>query len=332
MTSPLTDRYVTATVRDLDDEQRAEVERELRTTIEDMIDGRLEAGATSRPEAERSVLAELGDPVRLAAGYSGRPLYLIGPRVYPQWRRVMTVLLSTLVPLVTAVNLVVRLFVDDVATEGIGPAVVAALWVGFMVAVNVVFWVTVVFALAERGKVGTGVELEWDPDQLPDDDGTERVGLGETVATVGFLAAAGLALVWQQTSSPVTSGSDPVPVLDPALWSGALPWLLVVLAAQAAVAVAVYRRGAWSRGLAVANVALDLAFAVPVLVLLWAHDLFNPAFVAVLVEGGWADAERDLTVSTAISVVVVLVWSVVETLRHLRRAGTPAQPGPHERG
>ena len=94
MNASLTDRYVTATVRDLDDEQRAEVERELRTTIEDMIDGRLQAGAPSRPEAERAVLAELGDPVRLAAGYSGRPLYLIGRGVYPQWRRVMTVLLT----------------------------------------------------------------------------------------------------------------------------------------------------------------------------------------------------------------------------------------------
>jgi hypothetical protein len=332
MTSSLTDRYVTATVRDLDDEQRAEVERELRTTIEDMIDGRLEAGSPSRPDAERAVLAELGDPVRLAAGYTGRPLYLIGPSVYPQWRRVMTVLLSTLVPLVTAVNLVVRLFVDDVATEGVGPAVVAALWVGFMVAVNVVFWVTVVFALAERGKVATGVELEWDPDQLPDDDGAGRVGLGETVASAGFLVAAGLAIVWQQTSSPVTSGDDSVPVLDPSLWSGALPWLLLVLAAQAVVAVTAYRRGRWSTGLAAANIALDLAFALPVLLLVWAGDLFNPAFVEALVEGGWADAERDLTVGTALGVVVVLVWSVVETLRKLRRAGATAQPGPHERG
>ena len=325
MNASLTDRYVTATVRDLDDDQRAEVERELRTTIEDMIDGRLEAGASSRSEAERAVLAELGDPVRLAAGYSGRPLYLIGPRVYPQWRRVMTVLLTTLVPLVTAVNLVVRLFVDDVAADGVGPAVVAALWVGFMVAVNVVFWVTVVFALAERGKVTTGVELEWDPDQLPEDAGTGRVGLGETVASVAFLAAAALAIVWQQTSSPVTSDGESVPVLDPALWSGALPWLLLVLAAQAVVVVLVHRHATWSRGLAVANIVLDLAFAVPLLLLLRSGSLFNPAFVDVLVEGGWADAERDLNLSTAIGVGVVLVWSIVETLRNLGRARRVAQ-------
>jgi hypothetical protein len=325
MTSSLTDRYVTATVRDLDDDQRAEVERELRTTIEDMIDGHLEAGAASRPEAERAVLVELGDPVRLAAGYTGRPLYLIGPGVYPQWRRVLTVLLSTLVPLVAAVNLVVRLFVDDIETQGVGPAVVSALWVGFMVAVNVVFWVTVAFALAERGKVTTGVEVGWNPDQLPDDVGPGRVGLGETVASVGFLVAAGLAIIWQQTSSPVTSGGESVPVLDPDLWSGVLPWLLLVLVAQAVLAVLAYRRGRWTTALALGNVALDLAFALPLLVLLRAGDLYNPAFVDVLVEGGWAEAERDLTLSTVIGVVVVLVWSVVETLRNLRRTRSTAQ-------
>ena len=73
---------------------------------------------------------------------------------------------------------------------------------------------------------------------------------------------------------------------------------------------------------------LDLAFALPVLALLWAGALFNPAFVDVLVEGGWADAERDLTVSTAIGVVVVLVWSVVETVR---TCAAPAMPTPPRR-
>jgi len=321
MTSSLTDRYVNATVRSLDDEQRAEVERELRTTIEDMIDGRLEAGAPSRPEAEREVLVELGDPVRLAAGYTGRPLYLIGPAVYPQWRRVLTLLLSTLVPLVMVINLVVRLFVDDVATQGVGPAVVGALRVGVMVAVTVVFGVTVVFVLAERGKVAD-VELGWNPDQLPADD-ADSVSLGETVTSVGFVVAAALAILWQQTSSPVTRDGEPVPVLDPALWSGVLPWLVLVLAGQAVVAVIAYRRGRWSTPLALAEVALDLAFAVPVLLLLWAGALFNPSFVGVLVASGWADAQCDLTVTTAIGVVVVLVWSVAEALRRSRRTGHP---------
>ena len=82
MTASLTDRYVAATVSGLDEAQRPEVERELHATIEDMVDARLEAGAPTRADAERAVLVELGDPLRLAAGYSGRPLHLIGPVSY----------------------------------------------------------------------------------------------------------------------------------------------------------------------------------------------------------------------------------------------------------
>jgi hypothetical protein len=79
MTS-LTDRYVHVTVRNLDEGQRHDVEQELRGTIEDMVDARLDAGAAaSRDDAERAVLVELGDPMRLAAEYTGRPLHLIYP-------------------------------------------------------------------------------------------------------------------------------------------------------------------------------------------------------------------------------------------------------------
>ena len=83
MTASLTDRYVAATVSGLDEAQRPEVERELHATIEDMVDARLEAGAPTRADAERAVLVELGDPLRLAAGYSGRPVpttWLTGTR------------------------------------------------------------------------------------------------------------------------------------------------------------------------------------------------------------------------------------------------------------
>ena len=56
-----------------------------------------------------------------------------------------------------------------------------------------------------------------------------------------------LALVWQQTSSPVTSGGESVPVLDPALWSGLDPVAARSCSlAQAVLAVVVYRHGRWT--------------------------------------------------------------------------------------
>ena len=253
MASSLTDRYVAATVRGLDENQRPEVERELHATIEDMVDARLDAGAPTRADAEHAVLVELGDPVRLAAGYSGRPLHLIGPGVYPEWLRLVRVLLVVVVPISVVGTLVARLFVEDVATTNVGSLVGSSIALALTVALHVVFWTTLVFVILER--TGHGSLDTWTPEQLPDTSATGRVGFGETAASVVFLVLVALALVWQQTSSPLRSGGEVVPVLDPALWSGWIPWLLLVLLAQAVLAVVVFRHGRWTTPLATVSVA-----------------------------------------------------------------------------
>ena len=208
------------------------------------MDARLEAGAPTRADAERAVLVELGDPLRLAAGYSGRPLHLIGPGVYPEWLRLVRVLLVVIVPISVIGTLVARLFVEDVATMNVGSLVGSSIAMAITVAVHVVFWTTLVFVILER--TGHASLDTWTPEQLPDTSGTGRVGFGETAGNVVLLVLVALAFVWQQTSSPVTSGGGSVPVLDPALWSGWIPWLLLVLAADAVVALLAYRRGRWS--------------------------------------------------------------------------------------
>jgi hypothetical protein len=315
MTSSLTDRYVRATVAGLDDGQRADVERELRTTIEDMVEARADAGEPTA-EAERAVLTELGDPMRLAAGYSGRPLHLIGPGVYPHWLRLTRLLLVIIVPLAVLGHVVARLLTDAVATDGIGTVAADTVGLALTVALHVVFWTTLVFAVIER-TTASGELGSWDPDELPE-DADRRVGIAETAGSLVLLALVALALVWQQTSPPVRLADTGVPVLDPALWNGWLPLLLVVLLADAVLAVVVFRVGYWTRRLDVVGAALDLAFAVPVLFLLSTDRLFNPAFVEELVQGGWEDAQRDLTVSTTIGILVILVWSLVERIRRDR--------------
>src|SRR4051794_38396607 len=95
----LTDRYVAATLRSVPEKQRPELDKELRASIADAIDDRIEAG--SKPEAaEREVLIELGDPIRLAAGYADRPLYLIGPALFPDYTRLLKLLVGIVVPIV----------------------------------------------------------------------------------------------------------------------------------------------------------------------------------------------------------------------------------------
>ena len=98
----LTDRYVAAALTGVQADQRADVAAELRVSIADAIDARTAHGE-SPDTAERAVLPELGDPMRLAAEYSGRPLYLIGPAFYPDYVSLLRLLLSIVVPIIAIV-------------------------------------------------------------------------------------------------------------------------------------------------------------------------------------------------------------------------------------
>jgi hypothetical protein len=69
----LTQRHVAAVACGVPEDQRSDVERDTAAAIADLTEARLAAG--EEPDAaERAALLELGDPVRLAAAYSSRPL------------------------------------------------------------------------------------------------------------------------------------------------------------------------------------------------------------------------------------------------------------------
>ncbi len=75
--------------------RRADVEAELRASILDALEAR---GAS--PESEDdvvAVLSQLGEPERMADQYQPNRRYLIGPELFPLFKRVMRVLLVTVV-------------------------------------------------------------------------------------------------------------------------------------------------------------------------------------------------------------------------------------------
>ena len=71
--TPLTERYLAAALRGIPEKQRADVERELSSSIADAIEDRV-APARTAAAAEKAVLEGLGDPARLAAGMSVAPV------------------------------------------------------------------------------------------------------------------------------------------------------------------------------------------------------------------------------------------------------------------
>ena len=93
----LTDRYVWAVLRAVPQAKRAELEPEIRALVADAAEAH--AGHASPEAAERVALTELGDPDALAAQYMDTTRFLIGPRLYPEWERLLRLLLPIVVPI-----------------------------------------------------------------------------------------------------------------------------------------------------------------------------------------------------------------------------------------
>ncbi|MCD4534901.1 permease prefix domain 1-containing protein [Nocardioides sp. cx-169] len=298
----LTDRYVHAATRGLPDSQRDDVADELRASIGDRAEALRHTEGLDAERAEYVALEELGDPARLAAGYSGRALQLIGPELYPAYVRVLRSVLLAAVPTVAVVIAIIA------ALDGgsVGSIVGETVWIAATVALHVCFWVTLAFALTERG-VSTGdrgsLGVEWTPDRLPELPRERSGSLVELVSTLVWLGLVGGAVVWQQFRSPV---GDHEPVLDPDLWSFWLPLILALIVVEAAFEVVKYRAAAWSPTLATVNVGLGALFAAPFVYLAAEGRLLNPAAVAEI-QAQWPGFDPD-TMHSAVIVVAVAIW------------------------
>ena len=317
--STLTDRYVWAVLREAPESQRPDLEPEIRALVADAIEARAdrEFEATAR---ERAALLELGEPDVLAARYADRTMYLIGPRLFPEWRRLLTML----VPLVSVIVGIVAGaagFIDGRDPVG---AIVGGITTGIMVAIQTVFWITLVFAVIER--VGSHVPSPlpaWSPDHLPELPVAHRVGIAEAAASIAVSAFAFAGLIWQQALPPIVVDGTSFAIFNPGLWSFWLPYFLVVLVLQGVHMLGVYLRGRWTWGFAIANAGLNAAFAIPAIWLLQTDMLVNPALAERLrnvANEGWFEP------TMSIAAIVVAIVTIIDSVDGFRKAWQNSRP------
>jgi hypothetical protein len=313
----LTDRYITAALKGVPADRRGDAEAELHASIDDAIAARVQLGE-SVDVAEKEVLTGLGDPMRRSAGYSGRPLYLIGPDFYPDYVRLLRLLISIVVPVIA----VVVGLASGTAGADAAQAVLSGLAAGFNVGVQVALWVTVVFAIVDRvAKRPRGTASGWDLGDLPELP-PNRVGLGETVGSVCGLALLAWVLLWQPGyQETFDAGGPSIPILDPALTSFWIPYLVVVLASSIVMEIVTYRVGHWTIPLAVINTVLSLAFAIPVIWLIASGQLLNPAFVSTVGTGEFARVAELVPTIVAWVVGVICAVDITDAWRKAVRTG-----------
>ena len=312
--STLTDRYVWAVLRSVPEPQRPDLEPELRALVADAVEARLAVG--SAPEAaEREALVELGDPDVLAARYNDRPLVLLGPSVYVPWKRLLTIVLPIAVT-IGAATAVLGAALDGREVAGlVGVAVSAAI----NVAIQTVFWITLVFVVIERVGRAELAGRRWTPDSLPPIPRTRRPDASEVVTTVATAAITAGLLIWQQVAAPIRIDGVGHPLIDPALWSSWLPLIIAVLVAEILLALASYLLGRWTWTYAALNAVLALAFAVPTVWLLQSGNLLDPGLTAAIRAEGHGAALATASTIAVIGVLTVTVWEVIDGFLRARR-------------
>ncbi len=256
-------------------------------------------------QAEYAALEELGDPDRLAAGYTGKRLQLIGPELYPAYVRVLKAVLLSVVPVVV----IVLAIVEAIDGQSVADILGGAIWNGLHPR-RADRLLDHPRLRPGRARFGDGRPCRSSsassghPKQLPQIPSGSIRSVGELVSSLVWLALIGAAIVWQQFRSPI---GDQLPMLDPDLWSFWLPLILALLVVEMAFEVVKYRAGSWSRGLATANVVLRALFAAPIVYLAATDKLLNPAAVAEI-QDGWPGFDP-ATANTVVIVAALLIWA-----------------------
>jgi hypothetical protein len=295
------DRYVAEVGRMLPERNRADVEKEIRSLLQDALDAEA-AGAGATDEQALAILRQFGPPREMAMRY-GASQYLIGPLLYPTFVTVLRV--------VVGIALAVSLFGVVLSIAQAPPRLEDAFaMVGGIVGsvVQAAAWVVLVFALVERLNLRWELKQKgqaWDPSSLPPAETYDRVSAFETIVTVVFTTAflVFLNVILDSQGRVTVEGGDWTSVaIFSAEFLRYIPWLTALLAAEMVVAVVALIRGRWTTLLRLLNIALNLAMIALALVMLVgpslaAWEVLDPAFrivVAIVLVANAAEAVQQV--------------------------------------
>ena len=187
----LIDKYMAEVSKHLPAKGRLDIEAEIRSTIQDMLDDRSqETGQPFDDALVNVVLKEYGDPAKVAATYKPAP-YLIGPRLYPAFELVAKLGLTGLggwAAVILVFDLLNRNRLNPVGLV-YGPAIKNFASLIFGGLISVIGITVLIFTILER--VLHNLEFDkkesaWDPDGLARRPGPDTVKPIQLTLTVIF--------------------------------------------------------------------------------------------------------------------------------------------------
>ena len=321
----LINRYIAEVGRHLPEKDRSDIEAEIRSMIEDTLEERGHTPASADERAVTETMEQLGDPKLLAYKYAPPKRYLIGPEWYEGYIKILQRILFTAVPVVAVVRFVLTLARDPL---DIASALGEVAYSVFNVGTQILFWVTLVFALLERSDekpddLPKSSSRAWTIAQLPKMPRIRQISVVETVMNIAVLL---FLLIWIALPFMLDRFQGElvaVPFLHPNLWNFWLPVFFIIMGLTLIHEVLKLKIGNWTPALTAANVILGVISIVYIAALVTTQDLVNPEFLARLDSSlGSSELREFVRWSIGISAAIIAgtyVWSMVDSIRLSRR-------------
>jgi hypothetical protein len=326
----LIERYIAEVGRHLPEKDRADIEAEIRSMLEDTLEERSQQ--TGKPVDEKlatEVLEEVGDPRLLASKYTPAKQYLIGPGWYEIYLKTLQRVLWMALPIYATVRFILTLTRDPL--DFIGAAGEAA-GGAFSVGVQILFWITIVFVFLEHSEAVPNEDLssskqKWTAAQLPDLPRTRQIPIVESIIDIATTLFVMIWIVLPAVMNRFQGDTGPLP-LHPNLWDFWLPALLVLMGLTLIHELFQLKIGNWTPALMITNVILGLTSIVYIAALVLTQNVINPAFLAMLDSRGASELRDVATWTVNISAAVIAgiyVWDIINSIRLSRQLEQPSR-------
>jgi len=278
--STLIERYVYDVTRRLPESSRADVERELKANINDMLPEN-----PSSDDVER-VLASMGAPAKLAEQYRARPRYLISPALFDDYLTVLKIV----IPLIAVILTVLRLFSTLIGSPQDGSfgqvfgLIISDILGGLFEGItNGFFWVTLGFGLAEYLNAANSKDC-WSTKDLPAIPPSNTVKISRVETIIGMVFSAVFLVVmakYQHLIAWYESGPEGIhlTLFNAVAVSRYLPYLTGLTLLSWVVAAVKFYFARWNYPVALASGISSIFWTAASILFLKGTDTFNPAFI-----------------------------------------------------
>ncbi|KYG92251.1 hypothetical protein [Metasolibacillus sp. FSL K6-0083] len=326
----LIEAYVYEVTRRLPKKSRNDIALELTSTIEDMLPDNYSA------DDIKLALEKLGSPAHLAANYRDEARYLIGPSLYDSYVDTIKLIL----PWALLITLIVQV-VQNILLLNEVQSILAILikFVSFsivdliMVALHVLFWITITFVILERSGVrNLTVNEEWTVEELdkvqiiPDKKG---ISIGEILFEFGWFIifticyfTAGHFIGIHQTTD---SGNllFVMPIFQQQTLLAFAPFFLLAIALEIVLLLYKLKLRVWTMNMAIANLIIKLISVVIFIIIIRNTNLINAElapYLANLMNIATIKIEQSLSYIVILTIITIIITTCIDIYKGFHKA------------